>query len=142
MSAKQKKEAQARTAPKKTTLKSSWQVRQKASREVMVATKLVGQIDLLLGQFKADGCSVALSEGTAVDKKLTQRLDGSIRWVYLGEDLDGTDEEAEIDQRAELLSTLRGYQHPVSSMVAAILCTFATEKKHSEHYGHIAFVRS
>ena len=74
--------------------KVSWGDRQKATRELVASGKLIASVNELNKLFAVDHNNVSVGETNAVIQHVGERLAEDLRWIYLADDLDESDEGA------------------------------------------------
>ena len=84
----QRRKGTRKAAPAQARPASKWFELQKVQREFEQGEKTVAVLTVLSKQCRAANSVVPASELVAAIAKAHQRLDGSVRWVYLSEDLD------------------------------------------------------
>ncbi len=117
---------------------SGWLIRQKAQREVQAAEKVVGPLETLSKHLHEEHCRSSAAEAQSLLNRCEARLDGSVRWVYCGDDLSVDDNEGR-KKREQLFERLKAGARELSFMTPILKASQATKTKDQESYSPTYF---
>ena len=115
----------------------AWQIKQKVTRELQYCEKALQPLSLAFATIKSDDPNVTFSELQGLAKKLDARLAMDVRWVYMGEDLEGcesADSESQKNVRTDKLHQMKNALSKLQ-ILSPILRSYHAKSEEDEAFG-------